>query len=310
MVQHSTRPASTWREARKHPSDAPPKGPWMPPPKKPYRASLNAHVPSPLDYNPNPERVNLVINLDRRDDRLANMEALNFPFNWTRLAAIDGRTLSWEHPEVKKHVRPDAVLEARYAESSGLPTICRRTGSFSPHLTLGAVGTALSHRLAWQTLVGCSAGIDYALVMEDDLIGISLDFERKIDRIIHQLPKTWQICYLGYHESNGKLLGAFTPLVIEITPPACVTGLFGYLIHKKAAAALLNGTSVFPLRHQIDVAMSMHPWPRGSRWAVMSEGSLIISPKSEVGKCDTDVQTLGSPKVEAHERMPNQMLRM
>ena len=89
-----------------------------------------------------------------------------------------------------------------------------------------------------------------------------------------------------------------------------LTGLFGYLIHKKAATALLNGTSVFPLRHQIDVAMSMHPWPRGSRWAVMSEGSLIISPKSEVGKCDTDVQTLGSPKVEAHERMPNQMLRM
>ena len=284
------RPASAWRSsrsARAHAATSSASASSSAPKPKPYRASLNAHVPSPLNYNPLPERVNLVINLDRREDRLEALQKLYFPFHWTRLAAVDGRQLSWDGGEVTMMVRPDAIHEARWAETSGVPTICQRTGSFSPHLTLGAVGTALSHRKAWQTLVGCSDGCDYALVMEDDLSGLSLDFERKIERIIQQLPASWQICYLGYHESTGKVLGSFTPMIMEVRSSAAITGLFGYLLHKRGAKPLLNGTSVFPLRHQIDVAMSMHPWPKGSRWALIPEGTIITSPKSEVGKCDT-----------------------
>ena len=42
----------------------------------------------------------------------------------------------------------------------------------------------------------------------------------------------------------------------------------------------------------------------------MQPSVLLTSPKSEVGKCDTDVQTLGSPDREAHRMLPKNMLRL
>ena len=89
----------------------------------------------------------LVINLERRPDRIAALKKLKLPFDWVRLDAVDGRTLSWSTlldgtSTFGGLVHPDAIKEAIYAERQSLPTICRRTGSFSPHLTLGAVGIA------------------------------------------------------------------------------------------------------------------------------------------------------------------------
>ena len=80
----------------------------------------------------------------RRPQRLLKRKQL--PFAWDRLDAVNGRNLSWDELERDGIVLPEAIKEARYAEREGMPTICRRTGSFSPHLTLSAVGVACSHR--------------------------------------------------------------------------------------------------------------------------------------------------------------------
>ena len=61
------------------------------------------------------------------------------------------------------------------------------------------------------------------------------------------LPGTWQLCFLGFHESTGKLLPAGAPpRVVEIPNGACVTGLFAYLLTRKGAqvTAVSVGSSI------------------------------------------------------------------
>ena len=125
----------------------------------------------------------LGINLDRRSDRLQSLLHLPWGLSVERLKAVDGRTLEWEKVLSDGSVHEDGVREGKWAEDAQCPTICRwavrnstrcvvqarsptsphlhsirthtqrrRSGSFSPHLTLSAVGCALSHRLAWQRL--------------------------------------------------------------------------------------------------------------------------------------------------------------
>ena len=82
---------------------------------------------------------------------------------------------------------------------------------------------------------------------------------------------------------------------------------------ERGAKALLSsapGGGLFPLRHQVDVAVSQMAWPPGSRFAIHPEAVLLTSPKSEEGKCDTDIQTLGKPSEMAHAQLPRNMLRL
>ena len=277
------------------------------PPKKPA-ATAKASSSSELT---------LVINLERRPDRIAALERLKLPFEWSRMDAVDGRKLDWDalgNPrgdgDFDGLVHQDAVKEAKWAQSKAMPTICKRTGSFSPHLTLGAVGIALSQRKCWQRLLA-STSTDYALILEDDISSYAPDFNRKLQRLLRMLPPTWCVCFLGFHESTGKLLRAGQdPRIMEVPNGAVLTGLYGYLVHKRGAKALLAQGALFPLRHQVDVAVSQMAWPRGSRFAIDPEGVLLTSPKSEEGKCDTDIQTLGKPSERAHAELPRSMLRL
>ena len=252
----------------------------------------------------------LVINLARRKDRLARMRELRLPFDWQRLEAIDGRTLSWAKLQSDGLLHADAVKEAKWAEARAVPTICMRTNSFSPHLTLGGVGTALSHRKAWHELLASPAATEYALIMEDDVCAVAADLEVQLRRLLAQLPSTWHVIFLGYHESSGRLLAAsHRPRHMELPRGPAVTGLFGYLVHRRGAHALLQPEAgIFPLRRQVDVAVSQYPWPTQSRFVVDPQAVLIASPKSEEGACDTDVQTLGKPHESAHAAMPSSML--
>jgi GR25 family glycosyltransferase involved in LPS biosynthesis len=245
----------------------------------------------PASSVPPSSQLILVINLERRPDRVAALLKLKLPFEWSRLDAVDGRALSWSAlasgggSPYAGLVHADAVREAQFAEQRGLPTICRSTGSFSPHLTLGAVGIALSQRKCWQTLLE-ARGPEFALVLEDDISSVAPQFVAKVAKLMRMLPSTWQLCFLGYHESSGKLLSASAePRVMELPAGACVTGLYGYLIHKRGARTLLADNALFPLRHQVDVAVSQLAWPRGARFAVDPAAVLLTSPKSEEGKC-------------------------
>ena len=56
--------------------------------------------------------------------------------------------------------------------------------------------------------------------------------------------------------------------------------------------------------------MGGHPWRAGQRFVLHPNATLITSPKSEEGQCDTDVQTLGRAGERAHADMPRSMVRI
>ena len=76
-----------------------------------------------------------------------------------------------------------------------MPTICRKTGSFSPHLTLSAVGCALSHRKAWERLAA-SKKHEWALILEDDAV-LKTGFHAKLFAALALLPSNWTFLFLG-----------------------------------------------------------------------------------------------------------------
>ena len=252
----------------------------------------------------------LVINLKRRVDRLRKLRSVlreGGLTKWERIDAVDGAFLTWE--EVSKYISVKALNDARTAEKLSIPTICRKTGSFSPHLSMGAVGCALSHRKAWERLAS-SKTRDWALILEDDVSRIADDIEDKLAQVIAVLPSSWQLCYVGYHESYGTLLlhGQRTRLA-ELGENESQTGLFGYLLRKSAAKELLANGDMFPLEHQVDVEMGMRRWRSMSRFALSPDAVLVHSPKSEEGEEDTDVQTIsGKDDKKAHGKVPKGML--
>ncbi len=253
----------------------------------------------------------IAINLDRRTDRLQALRRHEALRGWERLAASDGRDLSWDALQADGLVHAAAVREARWALAHRVPTICRATGSFSPHLTLSAVGCALSHRRAWERLH--SHGADWALVIEDDVCAVAPLFVQKLLALVRQLPSSWEVCWLGYHESSGTLLpAAAPPAFVELAARVAITGLFGYVLRRSAAARLLhNSSGVFPLRHQVDVVLCAARLGPATKFAVPADAVLLAAPKSEEGACDTDVQTLGEPRVRAHDQLPSRgMLRL
>ena len=256
-----------------------------------------------------PSPLTLVVNLKRRGDRLRKVRKVlreSGLRSWERIEAVDGRALSWDG--VSQHLTPDALAQARWAEHRNVPTICQRTGSFSPHLTLSGVGCALSHRAAWEKL-SRSKKHDWALILEDDVSAVADDLEEKLSRCVAALPSSWQLCLVGYHESTGQLLDKGQRLRLsELGPDESQTGLFGYMLRKSAAQELLACRATFPLQIQIDTQVHMRDWRPMSRFALSPEAVLVHSPKSEEGPCDTDVQTLGDGAKRAHGAMLPGML--
>ena len=134
----------------------------------------------------------LAINLARRPDRLASLRALPWGLELEVVSAVDGRELSWDKLLADGVVTEAAAEEARWAEREGVPTICRRSGSFSPHLTLAAVGCALSHRAAWER-VAKQGACEWGLIVEDDVASLSPAFVDRMRQVARTLPRSWQV---------------------------------------------------------------------------------------------------------------------
>lgn len=124
------------------------------------------------------------------------------------------------------------------------------------------------------------------------------DFERRLRDLLARLASKphWRLCLLGSHErSDAPLLARRARLSLcELEQGESSTGLFGYLLHRRALPLLLGG-GVFPLREQLDVALSTGlEWGHGARWEAVPP--LLAAPRSEAEGHDTDVQILEPPR--------------
>lgn len=278
----------------------------------------------------------LYLNLDRRPDRRAKMEALaaapglrDLGVPLRRISAVDGASLgTWAGLVEARQVSAQAAEVAEKCEVSGYKTLDHRQHVFSPHLTRGAVGCALSFRLAWEALLEAE-GAPYALILEDDVEEVCPCLAREIETLLKSLPENWHMCFLGYHAADPRLLrgpplsgGCVGFMEASKAPNGNVTGNYAMLVSYQGAEMLRK--ACFPLELQLDVAFSVFynplsfkavfeqwhgslrragitvptPWapkapPRKVRaFAVNEHEFLVLSPLSQESG-DTDIQTMG-----------------
>jgi len=239
----------------------------------------------------------LYINLDRREDRKEKLLKLLGAVPWLRrklrrLAAVDGRDFDSAAIQGLEG-EPLPLLVSGAAAAVDVPTVDLRGGGFSCHLSRGAIGCALSHRQAWEKLLELrSNGIEWALVLEDDIVALAPDFETRLADLLSKLPSDFDVCYVGYHGATPdgdplRILRCGGP------PGPEVHGTFGYLVSTAGAQKLLHGSpwreSPFPLAIQLDSAMS-RVLGGLKAWRVARGAALLCSPPSQLATSDTDCQ--------------------
>mmetsp|Transcript_89717 Transcript_89717/g.278714 ORF Transcript_89717/g.278714 Transcript_89717/m.278714 type:complete len:348 (-) Transcript_89717:46-1089(-) len=253
----------------------------------------------------NPERCSpalrgiqaLLINLERRPDRRRALEALAAPHAWLgralrRVPAVDGRDLAWPRLVGEGLFTVQARMQAQKAEDGGQPTInLENPEESSSHLTLGGCGCALSHRQAWQELADSEAS--WALVLEDDLVGICPDFDAHLDAVLGMLPRGWCVCYLGHHSpvpGDKKMLGPGERVqgILRVTADGWLAGLWCYLVSKEWARLALR--QAVPFAAQVDAVLGIMAAESGRCFCLAPGQFLALSRASEVSR-DTDVQT-------------------
>jgi len=241
----------------------------------------------------------IVINLNRRPERLQAMHALLDPLgiSWQRLPAVDGADLSDE--QLAQLCTPAALAAMQEAEAKGWPTIdtTSSTRSFDPRLTRAAVGCALSHRAALEMLQ--QSGKPEVLILEDDLTDLADNFLSRLAIIRQQLASkgTYVDCYLGAHEMpelvSPRDRATLRGQSVQAGEP--FSGTFARLVRASAVPELV--AAMFPLREQFDVQICNHQWGNGTRYVVAK--ALALSPSSQRGQ--SDVQSFGA---DGHRGMP------
>jgi glycosyl transferase, family 25 len=249
-----------------------------------------------------PSLLVLILNLDRRSDRLEALRAQSGMqrLRCERVEAVDGASSSWE--DLAPVLTPSALEDARWAELHRVPTLCKATESFSPHHTRASAACAATHKKAWEWLEASSS--DVALILEDDA-RVAPDLADAVQQVLGALEQHpfWKVCYLGTHEGGINLKGAGkrAALADELEQGEVRTGLAGYLLRRSDVRDLLDG--VFPLDEQLDVALSQHAFGHGARYELYGRAQLVVSPPSQDGT--TDVQTFGDAR--CHDHLPSRM---
>ncbi len=179
----------------------------------------------------------MYINLDRRPDRKINVETqlknINNSIPVERINAIDSKKLDIANLS-EKLVTPKGIQLA-LDTTEGLYTI----------LTKGAIGCAISHKIAWEKI---SLGDDERVLILEDDITFCNNYNNKLLKILEKIePIKHDILFLGTHGYyKGKNEEYFDR-------PSKLYGLFGYVVNKKAAIIL---SSIFPITEQIDTEMA------------------------------------------------------
>lgn len=114
-------------------------------------------------------------------------------------------------------------------------------------MTKGAIGCYLSHYNIWKKELDKGNNI---LVLEDDVI-LCKNLLNKFNEIYKQIPKDWDIIYLGASNIYGKKIGKNIVVPIKSEKGSTFnTGMYGMLINKKALPILINES--MPINNNID----------------------------------------------------------
>lgn len=168
-----------------------------------------------------------VINLDRSPDRLKSIkqQCKDQGIHFNRWRAYDGSKLNF-----KKLIKNN-ILNPKN------------------NMMKGAIGCSMSHINLWKYCQ--SQKDDIILVLEDDCL-IDSDFKKKLSIYIKQLPKNWDLFYLGASNINGKKISKniLIPNKIKNKNSTENTGMYAMLIKKKILPQLIKDN--LPISGNID----------------------------------------------------------
>jgi GR25 family glycosyltransferase involved in LPS biosynthesis len=180
------------------------------------------------------------INLEKRTDRKSFIEEqLNkseiLRDVYQRFDAVDGLTV---HPRsLDKN-----LLTLNSVEDILLDTV----SAWGLSLTQGALGVLLSYKKLFKKI---STLDDIAITFEDDVI-IDDEFDNKLNTILSELPKDFDLCYLGYGDINIDKSLFSESLSI---PKGMVVCLPSLIISPKGAKKILD--TLINIDHQIDTLL-------------------------------------------------------
>lgn len=165
------------------------------------------------------------INLDERTDRRIKIEkefskSLIIKDLVERYSAIDG-----------KKVHPKYVGQGILSKRGIQDILSENVKSWGLSLTQGALGTILTYLELFKKISSFSG---YCITFEDD-IKILDDFDDKLQKILFELPKNFDLCYLGHCDTKFEKIKYSENLSIPKGQLCCLPGL---IISPKGAIKL------------------------------------------------------------------------
>ena len=166
------------------------------------------------------------INLDKSPNRLeyieTQLDTLGYPYQ--RFKAVDGSKLNIKQLQENNILTTDKMMK-------------------------GAIGCSLSHINLWKKIK--KSKDNNVLVLEDDCI-IDPEFNKKIKKYMKEIPKDFDIIYLGGSNIYGKKVSEhiLEPITLENKSSTHNTGMYGMLINKKVIPTLLKYS--LPINDNID----------------------------------------------------------
>lgn len=211
----------------------------------------------------------IYINLDRRLDRNLNvieqLKKVGLEKMSERFSAIDGKKLDLNNMDTNI-ISPGGI---EYAKKSDI---------IYTHLTVGAIGCAMSHKAIYQKIL--DENINSCLILEDD-ITIDDRFNEKInilENYIKQNRLDFDLFFLGFHPGTTY---------DNTYKYKSVYGLFGYIVTNSGAKKLLD---LFPITYQIDTEISKNT-DKINIYGVDVLNKIILSDQSQYSyKFGTDIQ--------------------
>lgn len=209
----------------------------------------------------------IYINLDRRPDRNLNvieqLKKIGFENITERFSAIDGKKLDLNN------------INSNIITQTGID-FAKKSEIIYTHLTVGAIGCAMSHRAIYQKII--DENINSCLILEDD-ITIDDGFNEKIKYIENQILNIdYDLFFLGFHPGTTY---------DETNKFNSIYGLFGYIVTKSGAKKLLD---LFPITYQIDTEISRNT-DKINIYGVKYSDRIILSDQSQYSyKFGTDIQ--------------------
>lgn len=203
-----------------------------------------------------------IINLERSKDRFNKISKLlnNEQIEYQRFPAIDGynmkirnlnnhKEFSGKDFKSQKIRKTDQVKYQITCDPwSETPTKFLYQGY---SLNVGELGIYCSNLMIWKVAVKNQC--NHSLIFEDDIVPIKSNFKQNLDKLITDLPATYDITWLGTHGAKHDNLPYTKEDSYVRKSGKWWDGLYAYMVSLKAATKLLT-TDVFSF--PIDVFLS------------------------------------------------------